>query len=53
MCIRDSNTRLIWTEYSDLESKDAWGEAGTGGIIDGALIMMFAGLMIISARKRT
>ncbi len=49
----EDNTRLIWTEYSDLESKDAWGEAGTGGIIDGALIMMFAGLMIISARKRT
>jgi|TARA_B100001094_G_scaffold215365_1_gene209386 hypothetical protein len=46
------NTRLIWTEYSDLESKDAWTEAGTGDLIDGALIMMFAGLMMISARKR-
>lgn len=49
----DDNTRLIWTEYSDLESKEAWGESGTGDLIDGALIMMFVGLMIISSRKRT
>ncbi len=46
------NTRLIWTEYSNLESKEAWGEAGTGDIIDGALIMMFVGLLLITARKR-
>jgi len=48
----NDNTRLIWSEYSNLESKEAWGEAGTGGIIDGALIMMFAGMLMISARKR-
>ena len=48
----NDNTRLIWTEYSNLESKEAWGEAGTGGIIDGALIMMFVGLLLITARKR-
>ncbi len=49
----DDNTRLIWAEYSNLEGEEAWGEAGTGGIIDGALIMMFAGMLLISARKRT
>ena len=49
----NDNTRLIWTEYSNLESKEAWGEAGTGGIIDGALIMMFVGLLLITARKRS
>lgn len=48
----DDNTRLIWTEYSNLEGEEAWGEAGTGGIIDGALIMMFVGMLFISARKR-
>ena len=48
----NDNTRLIWAEYSNLESKEAWGEAGTGGIIDGALIMMFVGMLLISARKR-
>lgn len=48
----NDNTRLIWTEYSNLEAKEAWGKAGTGDIIDGALIMMFAGLLLISARKR-
>ena len=48
----NDNTRLIWVEYSNLESKEAWGEAGTGGIIDGALIMLFAGMLMISARKR-
>ena len=48
----NDNTRLIWTEYSNLESKEAWGEAGTGDIIDGALIMTFVGLLLITARKR-
>ena len=48
----NDNTRLIWTEYSNLESKEAWGEAGTGDIIDGALIMPFVGLLLITARKR-
>ncbi len=45
------NTRLIWSEYSNLESKEAWGEAGTGDIIDGALIMLFAGMFLITVRK--
>ena len=48
----NDNTRFIWSEYSNLESKEAWGEAGTVGIIDGALIMMFVIMMLISARKR-
>lgn len=49
----EMNTRLIWTQYSDIGSKDAWGESGTGGIVDGALMMLFALLMLITARKRT
>jgi len=49
----ESNTRLIWTEYQDLESKDAWGESGTGEIADGAMMMLFALMMIITARKRS
>ena len=48
----NDNTRLIWTEYSNFESKEAWGEAGTGDRIDGALIMTFVGLLLITARKR-
>ncbi len=47
----DDNTRLIWAEYSNLESKEAWGEAGTGDIIDGALIMLFVGMFLITVRK--
>ena len=49
----DSNTRLIWTEYQDIENKDAWGESGTGEIADGAMMMLFALMMIITARKRS
>jgi len=49
----DSNTRLIWTEYQDFENKDAWGESGTGEIADGAMMMLFALMMIITARKRS
>tara|TARA_B100000614_G_scaffold111242_2_gene99744 strand:- start:31687 stop:32556 length:870 start_codon:yes stop_codon:yes gene_type:complete len=49
----ESNTRLIWAEYQDFESKDAWGESGTGEIADGAMMMLFALMMIITARKRS
>lgn len=49
----DSNTRLIWTEYQDFENMDAWGESGTGEIADGAMMMLFALMMIITARKRS
>ena len=49
----ESNTRLIWTEYQDFENKDAWGESGTGEIADGAMMMLFALMMIITARKRS
>ena len=49
----ESNTRLIWTEYQDFESKDAWGESGTGEIADGAMMMLFSLMMIITARKRS
>ena len=48
----EDNTRLIWSEYSDLGSNVAWGESGNGEILDGALMMLFALMMIISARKR-
>ena len=49
----ESNTRLIWAEYQDFESKDAWGESGTGEIADGAMMMLFALMVIITARKRS
>ena len=49
----EMNTRLIWTEYSQIEGREAWGESGTGEILDGAMMMLFAGLMIITARKRS
>ena len=49
----DSNTRLIWTEYQDFENKDACGQSGTGEIEDGAMMMLFELMMIITARKRS
>ena len=49
----ESNTRLIWTEYQDFRSIGAWGEPGTGGIVDGALMMLFALMMVVTARKRS
>ncbi len=49
----ESNTRLIWTEYQDFRSSGAWGEPGTGGIADGALMMLFALMMVVTARKRS
>ncbi len=49
----EDNTRLLWSELPEYNDIDSWDSAGTGGIIDGALMMLF-GLttILLLLRKR-
>lgn len=49
----EDNTRLLWSELPEYNDISSWDSAGTGGIIDGALMMLF-GLttMLLLLRKR-
>ena len=38
----EDNTRLLWNEASNYESIDSWAAAGSGDLLDGALLMLFA-----------
>ena len=42
----EDNTRLLWNEMSDYESIDSWTAAGSGDLLDGALLMLF-GMMTL------
>ena len=41
------NPRLIWSDISEYEELDSWAPAGSGDLIDGALLMLF-GIIILS-----
>ncbi len=45
------NTRLLWTEMSEFENPHSWTSAGSGELLDGALLMFF-GMITISGLKR-
>ena len=49
----EDNTRLLWSEIPEYSDIDSWDPAGSGGIIDGALMMLF-GLttILLLLRKR-
>jgi len=44
-------TRLLWTELSEYENPNSWASAGSGDLLDGALLMLF-GMITISRLKR-
>ena len=49
----DDNTRLLWTELPEYNNINSWDSAGTGGIIDGALMMLFGlSTVLLLLRKR-
>lgn len=42
----EDNTRLLWNEASNYESIDSWAASGSGDLLDGALLMLFAMLTL-------
>ena len=47
----DDKPRLLWTELSEYENPNSWASAGSGDLLDGALLMLF-GMITISGLKR-
>ena len=45
------NTRLLWDKADQYKSIDSWAPAGEGGLLDGALLMLF-GLITLSGAFR-
>ena len=46
------NPRLIWSDISEYEELDSWAPAGSGDLIDGALLTLF-GIIILSRLRRS
>ena len=47
----EDNTRLLWDKADQYQSIDSWAPAGEGGVLDGALLMLF-GLFAVSGAFR-
>ena len=47
----EDNPRLLWAELGQYETPESWSVAGSGDLIDGALLMLF-GMIFISGLRR-
>ncbi|MFL2532399.1 MAG: hypothetical protein CND01_00925 [Marine Group II euryarchaeote MED-G34] len=48
----EDNTRLLWDKVVEYESIDSWAPAGSGGLLDGALLMLFGMITLRSAFRK-
>jgi len=48
----EDNYRLLWDKSLDYKSIDSWAPSGTGGLLDGALLMLFGMITIRGAIKK-
>ena len=48
----EDNTRLLWNKAAEYQSIDSWSPAGTGGLLDGALLMLFGMITLRTAFKK-
>ena len=48
----EDNTRLLWDRVAEYQSIDSWSPAGTGGLLDGALLMLFGMITLRTAFKK-
>ncbi len=49
----EDNTRLLWDKADQYQSIDSWAPAGEGGVLDGALLMLFALFAVSGAFRRS
>ncbi len=47
----EDNPRLLWTELGQYETPESWSVAGSGDLIDGALLMLFSMIFISGLRR--
>jgi hypothetical protein len=48
----EDNTRLLWDKSVNYQSIDSWAPSGTGGLLDGALLMLFGMITLRSALRK-
>lgn len=48
----EDNTRLLWDKADKYESIESWAPAGEGGLLDGALLMLFGLITLRSAFRK-
>ena len=48
----EDNTRILWDKSLDYQSIDSWEPSGTGGLLDGALLMLFGIMTLRGAIKK-
>ena len=48
----EDNTRLLWNKAAEYQSIDSWSPAGTGGLLDGALLMLFGMITLRTVFKK-
>ena len=49
----EDNTRLLWSKMSEYENLESWAPAGTGELLDGALLMLFTMIAFSGLRRKT
>ena len=48
----EDNTRILWDKSLNYQSIDSWAPSGTGGLLDGALLMLFGMITLRSAFRK-
>ena len=48
----EDNTRLLWDKAGEYQSIDSWVPAGSGGLLDGALLMLFGIVTLRTAFRK-
>jgi len=48
----EDNTRLLWDKASEYQSINSWVPAGSGGLLDGALLMLFGIITLRTAFRK-
>ena len=49
----DDNPRLVWSRVNEYTDLNSWAPAGSGGVLDGALLMLFAMIAVSGLRGKS
>ena len=48
----DDNPRLVWSRVNEYNDLNSWAPAGSGGVLDGALLMLFTMIAVSGLRRK-
>lgn len=49
----EDNPRLVWSQAREYENLDSWAPAGSGDLLDGALLMLFVIIALSGLRRKS